>query len=105
MRILLGIVYSQDGKTKAGEIVWHSDESHIINHPSGDGTTLKPHEYIDWLRADSERREKAGWHILSKVADDAEPITYWQRLVNHTASPEGDTALKAVLSQEIKANE
>lgn len=105
MRIVIDTILDSKTGRPAGEIVFHSEDSNLLFHPDTGKQEMLPSEYIAWLSAHPARRDQAGWHVESKHPTEDKPATRWQRLVNHTASPDGDTALKAVLSQEIKANE
>lgn len=98
--ITVDIEYNEAGDTIIGVHQFDIHPDRKLVNPDKPGEFLTLAQYIAWLNADPARRETAGWHISRQHAGEPQPITRWQRLVNHSLSPEGHPDLRAILQED-----
>lgn len=93
MRIVIDKIFAPEGHHIA-DICVHTDGLSIYANPDGTDSRVTFQVLMDMYNADPSLREKAGWHEVSQLEGEDQPMTRWQRLVAHTNSPEGCPTLK-----------
>ena len=83
------------GRVMAIHTLILSDEK-VLSHPNGSGELISTIQFVAILNSNPELRESGGWHISHRHPLEAQPTTRWGRLVDHTNSPYGHPALKAL---------
>lgn len=105
-RVVLEIVNVNAKGEPLTELVFHDDASQCVQDPLDHNKWLTAVEHVTRLNQDSNLREVGGWHIAKQHADETEPKTRWQRLVDHVNGPDGNPELKALnLSTGVTTNE
>jgi hypothetical protein len=72
-----------------GDLKW-------IDHPNGSGVKVSIKTMLAYHNDHPDARELGGWHVLSQLAGEPEPITRWQRLVNACNHQDAHKDLKAL---------
>lgn len=91
MRILIDI-------DEAGHTHWCdlSPEYHKVEHPDGVTGLVDVRTMLQHHNHYPDDREKGGWHQLTQLPGETEPITKWQRLVRAVNHPDAPEELKAL---------
>lgn len=96
--ILVAIEYDKHGNIMAHHWIDDTIGPHNeIQHPDGSGKTIPHHEFLAMCNNDKELREKAGYHVVTKLPGEDTGKSIWQRLVaacNHDEAPEHLKGLK-----------